>query len=114
VTNDVLDLSKIEAGYIELESVPVDVTELVASLVRGNRVWAAEKGVTVQARIDPHITQCRRNWIFADPTRLNQLLLNLLSNGASQHRAQRRKEGESCARCSLRCAPVALVRALLF
>jgi len=60
----------------------MDVSALVSSLVRGNGSWAAEKGVTVVGSIDPALQQF--NFIYADPTRLNQLLTNLLSNGTTR------------------------------
>jgi signal transduction histidine kinase len=82
ITNDILDLSKIEAGKIELEAVPVDVCALVQSLVRGNNSWASAKGVSVVGIVDPALAQY--NFIYADPTRLNQLLTNLLTNGQTE------------------------------
>jgi signal transduction histidine kinase len=49
--------------------------------VRGNASWAAEKGVSVVGAIDPALGPF--NFIYADPTRLNQLLTNLLSNAVN-------------------------------
>ena len=56
----------------------MDVSALVNSLVRGTCSWAAEKGVSVVGKIDPAIGAY--NFVYADPTRLNQLLMNLISN----------------------------------
>ena len=99
ITNDVLDLSKLAAGRLELEAIPVDVAAMVHSLVRANAGWAAEKGVAVQASIDPRLWELTAglaapvSWVenanptsrgtcfvYADPTRLNQMMMNLLSN----------------------------------
>ena len=76
VLNDVLDLSKIEAGRLELLSAPVDPRELIE---QGCRVWldaAAEKGVTLAWSVDEAVPAA----IEVDATRLRQMLHNLVSN----------------------------------
>lgn len=76
IINDILDVSKIEAGQMKIEVIdtnPMQIVEEVASLV-GRR--ASGKGVDFQVRFDSPIPQC----IQSDPTRLRQILLNLAGN----------------------------------
>ncbi|MBV8651021.1 MAG: PAS domain S-box protein, partial [Alphaproteobacteria bacterium] len=76
ILNDVLDMSKIEAGKLELERLPmspVQVTDGAISIVRAD---ARAKGLALRTELAPDIP----NWIVGDPTRLRQILLNLLSN----------------------------------
>jgi signal transduction histidine kinase len=74
--NDILDLSKIEAGKMTVEEVemsPVQVVTDVAMLMRGR---AAEKGLAFAVEYrGPFLRMCR-----SDPTRLRQILLNLVGN----------------------------------
>jgi PAS domain S-box-containing protein len=76
VIGDVLDLTKVEAGRMELHREPVDVCALVRSCVAlmGSEAHAA--GVTLEASLPPQPID-----IMADKVRLRQIILNLLSNG---------------------------------
>ena len=76
ILNDILDLSKIESGKISVESIPVDLRKVLKTVVDVLRVKAEEKAVTIAATVDPAIP----DWINGDPTRLNQILLNLIGN----------------------------------
>jgi signal transduction histidine kinase/CheY-like chemotaxis protein len=76
IINDILDFSKIESGKLDLEHEPFclhDCMEEVLELL-ANR--AAEKGLELAAKIDPHVSE----WIFGDITRIRQILLNLVGN----------------------------------
>lgn len=75
IINDVLDLSKIGAGYLELARGPVDVTEAIASSIDLVCTKAEAQGVTVTAELAAPLPV-----IEADGLRLRQILLNLLSN----------------------------------
>jgi PAS domain S-box-containing protein len=76
LVNDVLDLSKIEAGRIELEPEATEVRPLILELIDTVRPLAEEHGAVLSARqLDPPCTR-----IATDPRRLRQILLNLLSN----------------------------------
>lgn len=74
--NDVLDLSKIEALQMEVEEIPVDFPALVNDIGRLFMHTAQEKGLLLQ--IDVARTLPQR--ILSDPTRLRQILANLVSN----------------------------------
>lgn len=73
--NDILDLSKFEAGQLELEHIPFDLGSMVedtANLLSQN----AAPGVELTCLIDPLLP----NQLLGDPTRVRQIVSNLLSN----------------------------------
>ncbi|MCC6391031.1 MAG: response regulator, partial [Bryobacterales bacterium] len=74
--NDILDLSKIEAGKMVLERIPFDIRVLIDEAVRAHRPRATHKGITVSVDVVHDVP--RR--ITADPLRIRQILSNLLSN----------------------------------
>lgn len=76
LVNDILDVSKIEAGQMEIESVPFDLHDLVEDLSRLYRLRASEKSLLFRARVAPGVPQ----HVQADPTRIRQVLVNLLGN----------------------------------
>ncbi len=74
--NDILDLSKIEAGKLELENVNYSLTEVVESTIEMFAFKAEEKKIHLCCLVEPNV---RLN-IGGDPGRLRQVLVNLLSN----------------------------------
>jgi len=76
IINDILDVSKIEAGKIELEKIPFDISEVfrLCRLIASPN--AQEKGLTLFCYAEPSVGRL----LLGDPTRLRQILLNLLSN----------------------------------
>lgn len=77
IIDDVLDMSKIEAGSIEIESVPFDFRALVGNAAMLFGDLAREKGLAFGVGIAPERSEAVRG----DPTRIRQVLWNLLSNG---------------------------------
>lgn len=73
--NDILDLSKIEAGKFELYLQPVSVDEFCRSCMTFVKAQAVKKSITLTYTNDAHIAS-----ILADPRRLKQILVNLLTN----------------------------------
>ncbi len=73
---DILDLSKIEAGKIELEAGPVDMTGFLHGIANIIRIKAGEKGLDFECDIAPDVPAV----VQVDAKRLRQVLLNLLSN----------------------------------
>ncbi|MEE9350992.1 MAG: ATP-binding protein [Thiotrichaceae bacterium] len=76
ILNDILDLSKLEAGKVLLENKDFKMTELVEDTVALLMPKAEQKGVTLIAKISEEVPQL----VNSDPHRLRQVLLNLLSN----------------------------------
>ncbi len=76
VIDDILDFSKIEAGRLELERLPVCLAEIVEGLCLSLVPVAAAKGVDLTLFIAPQIPPL----LWSDPTRIRQLLTNLLGN----------------------------------
>ncbi|MCE2968821.1 MAG: ATP-binding protein [Burkholderiales bacterium] len=73
--NDLLDLSKVEAGRLDLEPAPVDVPALVEGAMQMVAARASAAGVRLTVDIEPDVGVWR-----GDARRLHQILLNLLSN----------------------------------
>jgi PAS domain S-box-containing protein len=76
IVNDILDISKIEAGRMEIVSGPVDLPRLLAEAVHLMSGPATEKGLSLTWSLDPDLPLI----LETDPFRLRQILLNLLSN----------------------------------
>jgi signal transduction histidine kinase len=75
LVNDVLDLSKIEAGKVDLKVQPVSVPELIEDLFVTVRPLADERGSTLSLE-----SEGEAKTVTTDPRRVRQILLNLLSN----------------------------------
>ncbi|MGH6991984.1 MAG: ATP-binding protein, partial [Caulobacteraceae bacterium] len=75
ILNDILDLSKIEAGKLDLESIEFDLGEVIRGAAAGFSAMAERKGL----RLRTDIEAVEGIW-RGDPTRLRQILANLLSN----------------------------------
>ncbi|MBI1184205.1 response regulator [bacterium] len=76
IINDILEISKIKAGEIEFEELPISPTKLVMNAVNTFKIMATQKHVAMFEEIDRKIPP----YILGDQTRLNQILLNLISN----------------------------------
>jgi signal transduction histidine kinase/CheY-like chemotaxis protein len=76
IINDILDISKIESGKMELEKIPFDLRELFTSCRTVITPKADEKGLSMYFYAEPSIGKIT----LGDPVRLLQVLVNLLSN----------------------------------
>ena len=76
IINDLLDFSKIEAGRFELDPICFNLRELLEQTVKPLRLRAREKHLQVRLEIQREIPEL----ICADPTRLQQVLINLIGN----------------------------------
>src|SRR3989442_10404155 len=74
--NDILDLSKIEAGKLELQYEPVSVARLIEEILKLFSIKAGEKGVALLAEIDPKLPR----GLMLDEVRLRQVLFNVVGN----------------------------------
>ncbi|MGB0098721.1 MAG: ATP-binding protein, partial [Nocardioides sp.] len=77
IINDILDLSKIEAGKLELEAVDFDVREVLDQVVSVLRGPATERGIDLVASCAPDVPR----QVHGDPFRFGQIVTNLGSNG---------------------------------
>jgi PAS domain S-box-containing protein len=80
MVNDILDLSRIESGHLELKLEPLAVTPLVEACVTQIKPLAAQRGIDIALETR---SSCR---LLADSTRLKQVLFNLLSNAVKYNR----------------------------
>jgi signal transduction histidine kinase/CheY-like chemotaxis protein/HPt (histidine-containing phosphotransfer) domain-containing protein len=76
IINDILDLSKIEAGKIIIEETDFHFTDVLRSVTDMLLIKAEEKSLRLQTTIDPDIPV----WLTGDPTRIGQILVNLVGN----------------------------------
>ncbi len=74
--NDILDLTRLEENGLELEHVPVRLADVVNTVVDIMQAHAKEKALNFHAEIDPAIPPV----ILGDPTRMRQIMFNLISN----------------------------------
>ncbi len=74
--NEILDHSKVEAGYVELVAEPFSLRQLVGEVVALIEPTAVNKGVELRHAMDDRAPQ----WVMGDRYRLRQVLLNLLGN----------------------------------
>ncbi len=74
--NDILDLSKVEAGRLDVERIPCAVHEVVFEVLRVMNVKALEKGVGLSV----HFPESLPANVLTDPSRLRQVLTNLVGN----------------------------------
>lgn len=76
IINDILDLSKIEAGRMALEQIGFSPSAVYAQVEKTIQYKAEEKGLSFETRIDPQVPDV----LLGDPYRLTQVLLNLAGN----------------------------------
>ena len=74
--NDILDLSKVEAGKLELESIPFALRDTLGDTLQTLAVRASEKGLELTYRIAPEVPDD----LIGDPIRLRQVVVNLAGN----------------------------------
>ncbi|MCB2189042.1 MAG: transporter substrate-binding domain-containing protein [Deltaproteobacteria bacterium] len=73
--NDVLDISKIEAGQLKVEFLPFDLPQLVAEVQAGLEPLAEQRGLSLACRLAPEVGE-----VVSDRRRVEQILINLLNN----------------------------------
>ncbi|MGK5090492.1 ATP-binding protein [Deltaproteobacteria bacterium TL4] len=74
--NNVLDLSKIEAGKMSLHYEDLNLKIMIQSLFQIHKAQAAQKGITLNYKLEPQVPTI----IHSDRTKINQFLINLLNN----------------------------------
>ncbi|CAO3455185.1 hypothetical protein [Azospirillum argentinense] len=76
IINDILDVSKIEAGMVTLERVPFDLSAVLDMVAGTAALSAEEKGLALRLEVAPDVPTA----LLGDPLRLGQVLLNLVNN----------------------------------
>ncbi len=76
IINDVLDLSKIEAGKLELEDISFNLAATLSEALSVQKIAIRKKGLTLRQEIAANIPEL----LMGDPSRLKQIVLNLVSN----------------------------------
>ncbi len=76
IINDILDISKLEAGKLELEAIDFDLTKTIENAVALLAPKARDKGIDMGVYVEPRLRGAYRG----DPNRLRQILLNLVGN----------------------------------
>ena len=74
--NDILDFSKIEAGKLDLEKLPIHLNEIFKDLYEVFEPQAKSKHLQLVMEVDKNCPE----WVLTDPTRMRQILYNLISN----------------------------------
>lgn len=74
--NDILDISKIESGHIDIESIPFNLHEMIDDLMISFQLRASRKNVHILKDISKNL----RPTYTGDPTRIKQILINLIGN----------------------------------
>ncbi|MEO8885852.1 MAG: ATP-binding protein [Mucilaginibacter sp.] len=77
IVNDVLDFNKIESGKQVFENVKINLGELMQNICAGQIISAQEKGLHFSLEVDEVLSQKE---VFAEPTRITQVVFNLISN----------------------------------
>ena len=76
IINDILDISKVEAGKIDLEEIPFSLLDVIRNVNTIMQFKAEEKGLLLKSSIEKDIVTA----VIGDPTRLLQILINLVGN----------------------------------
>lgn len=76
ILNDILDVSKLESGKMEVESIPFSLLEVANGIGEMVAVNASRKGLEVLIQVDDRLPVC----VMGDPTKLRQVLINLMGN----------------------------------
>ena len=74
--SDILDVSKIEAGEMQFEKMPIELRELMDDVTKTLSFRAREKGIALVLHVDDGVPAR----VMTDPTRLKQILLNVIGN----------------------------------
>ena len=90
IINDILDFSKIEAGKLIVEHIAMSLHDVAQDVVQLMAGAAKIKSIDLSVWISPELPQ----WVFSDPARLRQVLINLMGNAIKFTRSEARHQGQ--------------------
>jgi len=90
ILNDILDFAKIEAGELAIELRTTELAPLVRGAMQLMQAYASSQQVSLQCELEPTLAP----WVLTDPTRLRQILLNLLGNAIKFSAGQSQRSGQ--------------------
>jgi PAS domain S-box-containing protein len=90
ILNDILDYSKIEAGKLTVEFIPTNLTDVLESVHQLMQISANSKSIELNVKIAPDLPL----WVMTDPTRLRQILMNLIGNALKFTRSTQDHHGQ--------------------
>src|ERR1700688_716865 len=76
IINDILDFSRVEAGKLDMESIPFELTESLGETMRALSFRAHQKGLELIYEVRPDVPES----LFGDPGRIRQIVVNLVGN----------------------------------
>ena len=80
IINDILDFSKIESGKLTLESIPLQIEELIEDCLLPVQTLAMQKKLEICVHLDKALSFCEQPILLGDSVRIGQVLVNLLGN----------------------------------
>jgi PAS domain S-box-containing protein len=89
ILNDILDYSKIEAGMLAVERIPTQLTEVLESVVQLMHISARSRSIELSVDLAADLP----SWVLSDPTRLRQILMNLIGNALKFTRSTPERPG---------------------
>jgi len=79
IVNDILDISKIEAGQLRLESIPFDISDIADQCMYLMQPLALDKGLSISFNVESPKKHTDKQ-LIGDPTKISQICVNLMSN----------------------------------
>ncbi|MBN2866578.1 MAG: response regulator [Thiotrichales bacterium] len=80
IINDILDFSKVESGKLSLESISIQIEELLEDSLLPVQTQAMQKQLEICVQLDKALSFCEQPTLMGDPVRIGQVLVNLLGN----------------------------------
>lgn len=83
IASDILSVSKLNVGLVSIEPVAFSLTRRVAEIAKMFEIECSQKDIDLRTNIDHSVAELGADWIFADPVRISQVILNFMTNCSS-------------------------------